>query len=52
MILWRKTLNASSRNALVIDRDGITISYERTKVGGGWYIRDLQTMPWPWSKVS
>lgn len=39
-----------SRMALVIDSRGVTVEYQRPKVGGGYYTKDSQTFPWPWKK--
>ena len=42
----------SSRMALVIDSRGVTVEYQRPKVGGGYYTKDSQTFPWPWKKAN
>ena len=41
-----------TRQALVIDWRGITVEYQRSQVGGGFYIRNLETIPWPWRRAS
>lgn len=38
----------NSRQALIINRRGITVAYERPRTDGGWYMRDFQTFQWPW----
>jgi len=38
------------RNLLVVDRLGVHILYQRHRVGGGWYVRERQTVRWPWRR--
>lgn len=40
------------RLELHIDSQSLTIKRLRRKVGGGWYVKDLEWFPWPWNKVS
>lgn len=39
------------RMALVIDREGVRIEYQRPSTLGGYYVKDLQVFPWPWKKI-
>lgn len=45
MRIWRVT-NKNDRRTLFVSREGFHIRYERPKVGGGWYSRELVTVPW------
>lgn len=40
------------RYELHANKYGITIKYMRPKVGGGWYCRDQQGFPWPWTRLT
>ncbi len=49
MKLWA-TQNEYARHELHVDRNGVTIRFMRQQVGGGWYVRELQGINWPWQK--
>lgn len=44
--------NHHIRYELHVDKFGIRIEYLRSMVGGGWYVRDHQSFPWPWTKLT
>lgn len=35
---------------LHITLNGVLTTVERPKHGGGWYIKERLTVPWPWRK--
>jgi hypothetical protein len=46
-----KIKSMKGRRVLLIDREGVTVRAMRPRVGGGWYVRDAITWPWPWRRL-
>lgn len=51
-IYSRRDKTNRSRHRILIGGYGITMTYERPSVTGGYLTRNSVTIPWPWVKIS